>query len=208
MANYFSKIDYDIELTLELVANPDVVILDLVNDKSKRIIASLKKYSNNKFLPIVFINAETISKSFYYDNFPFSSVFLSDVEECELLEQIKSKINILYKSKLETPKLIKITTDKKDVFLSKSDIIYIQAYSNKTVIHCKNDSINCKHIKLADCKDVFGDEFLVCHRKYAVNKKHISAINKSDKTVYLYNNRKSVKIGRVFKESFFKDVYV
>lgn len=210
LTNHYANLknNYDIELTNELAINPNIVILDLENKKSKNIIASLKRYSNNKFLPIIFINAKENNKIFYYDNFPFSSVLCKSILVEDIVENIKRKINILNECNIDPFEIIKVTTDKKDLIILKKDIIYIESYSNKTVLHCKDKSIFCKHTKLSDCKTFFGDEFLVCHRKYAVNKSHISSINTSNKVVYLYNNRKCVKIGRVFKKTFLEEVYM
>lgn len=188
--------------------NPDIVIVDLKVDKANNVIENFKLYSNARFLPIIFINAPSDKNIFYYDEFPFSRVVSFDVDDKYVLEKIIKNINILSMLDTRYNKMIKVTADKKDLRIFANDILYIESSNNKTILYCKNSVIYSKDIKISKCKEQLGDQFCICHRKYAVNKNHISSINFSEKKIYLYNNEKYVSIGRVYKDSFINEIQI
>lgn len=57
------------------------------------------------------------------------------------------------------------------------DIIFVETFGRKIIIHTKSEDIDY-YGKLGDLEKVFGDEFYRTHRAYLVNTKHVLSFDR------------------------------
>lgn len=203
---YFIEFEEIIKISNKLTENTNFIIIDSSIKKSKEKLEEIKNVNKIRFVPITFFNVSHSYKTVYNEQFLFSTVF----DKNNSLEFILKEISCVIKSIVQVNngrrKFVKLMTNKKEICLLQDEIIFIESGRNKTIVHTANDSINCKYIKICECKKTLGNEFVVCHRSFAVNKNHISAIKITERTIKLANNKYSVSIGRVYKEQFLNEI--
>ncbi len=201
----FNKDKY-VQISSSFMIHTKLAVIDVSKKNANNVLKSIKKSSEQKFMPIVFINVPTDQALFYYEKYTFSTVFTKDANSNDIIKKIKGFTVELIKLKDRNEKFVRLTTNKKEICVLQSDIIYIESGRNRTIVHTFENSFSCKYIKISDCKKIFGDDFIICHRSFAVNRFYISNINMSDRIIYLCDGNYSVNMGRVFKQDFLTEI--
>ncbi len=197
------RVDNKTIISEEPTNDIDVAIIDVSLDSSKEFLKSLEKLSKEKPIPIIFINFE---KEHYEDisKFQFVTIFNRDCDLDYIITHIDNVLKII--SQKENIKLIKLFSNKKEIYIRHDNIIFIESGRNKTIIHTNFEVIECKAIKISDCKNALSDCFVKCHRRYAINKSYVNKVNISEKIVYLNNGQNKVSIGRAYKDLLLYDL--
>ncbi len=181
----------------------DVAIVDISLERSKAYLSTLEKLSRENRIPIIFIN---FNKEYIEDisKYQLVTVFNEDFDRDYIITEI---VNILkFISEKDKAKLIKLFCNKKEIYIKHENIIFIESGRNKTIIHTDCESLECRAIKISDCKNALSDCFVICHRKFAINKSYVNKVNISEKIVYLNNGQYKVNIGRAYKNTLLCDL--
>lgn len=192
-------------VTVDILTNEvDIVIIDVSLNRSRKILDELKGLNNKNLLPIVLINLnDKINKDMYY--YDLVALFEKNTDFQVVIKNIDRLIQNIINNKKQG-KLIKVFCDKKELYILDKNIIFIESSRNKTIVYTKTEIINCKYIKICDCKSELSELFLKCHRSFAVNKNYITKINKTNQIIFLNNGQYKVRLGRTCKMSFLEEL--
>lgn len=85
-----------------------------------------------------------------------------------------------------------------------SDIVYMESFGKKVVIHTYNPRLGVKQdtisgYSLMKLLEMVGDDFVQCHKSYIVNRKHIEQINKSDRVIVMKKCEARIPVGNKFQ---------
>lgn len=136
------------------------------------------------------------------NSIPYSFIRKSDVNNEIVLRNCIAKLSKIVEDKSKT---IKLRTNRQDIILKISDIIFIEKLKNYSYIHTASEKYSVKS-SLKDYEIVLSKYgFIRCHEGYIVNLHGICKIY--DKSILL-NNNETVPISRnkvnIIKESFMK----
>lgn len=75
-------------------------------------------------------------------------------------------------------------------FLHTTEIIYLESYRNKVVIHCQDKTIET-YASLASFEERLADEgFYRCHRSFLVNLRHVKQLDSGENLVIMSNGHR------------------
>ncbi|HEX8020926.1 LytTR family DNA-binding domain-containing protein [Mucilaginibacter sp.] len=161
---------------------------------------------------VVFVTAyeEFALKAFRYAAVNY---LLKPVNHLELIETVgrvrqarmdKRQINIQGENAYER-KQIAVPNKSKIELVYISDIVYVSAEGSYTVLHLQNkDSIMVsKHLKQLEDMLTAYKQFVRVHRSYIVNKRFISAYNRTDNGYLEMQQGASIPVGSVYKQDIF-----
>ncbi len=203
MLNLYTNINNKTIISEKPTNDIDVAIVDISLESSKEFLNTLEKLSREQKTSIIFINFdneyfEKISK------FQFVKIFNKDCERDYIITNINSILKFI--SQKEDIKLVKLFSNRKEIYIKHENIIFIESGRNKTLIHTDYEVLECKAIKISDCKNALSDCFVKCHKKFAINKSYVNKVNISEKIVYLNNGQIKVSIGRAYKDHLLYDL--
>ena len=137
-------------------------------------------------------------------SFPYSFIRKSDINNKAILQNCFIKLSQVVENKSKT---IRIRTNKQDIVLKISDIIYIVKLKNYSYIHTASEKYSVKS-SLKEYENILSkDGFIRCHEGYIVNLNEICKI--LDKSILLSNNE-VIPISRskvnLVKEAFMKRI--
>jgi len=81
------------------------------------------------------------------------------------------------------------------------DILFLESLEGRTKIHLIKDELYVNH-SMSYMVNQLGDEFIQCHRKYAVNTEKVTAFNKSELKI----DQTIISLGRKYKQTFFESM--
>lgn len=149
---------------------------------------------------IVFISqyANLVFKSFKVRPFDFLPKPITK----DALESVLIEINEDYLKKfdLERPEFLYIKIGSQVYQIHKSDIIFIEKYGNKCIIHSTNKIINCYQSLDTIFEKLANDNFVRCHKSFIVNKLFIEHLDLVNMEIFLTNGEKCF-IGGKFKKN-------
>lgn len=134
--------------------------------------------------------------------FPYSFIRKSDFKNEENIRNCLLKISKTVENKSKT---ITIRTNRQDIILKISDIIYIEKLKNYSYIHTITEKYSAKSSLTNFEKILSKYGFVRCHEGYIVNLNNICKI--SDKSILLSNDESvplSRNKGKTVRESFMK----
>lgn len=206
-----TKPEQVIQYSEENYENLNVYFLD-INFNSDINGVSLARIIRDRepFAYIVFLTAhvELSMLTFKYKlkvfDFLVKPVSFNDIEEC-IISLEKDFENCFIKKGKETNYYITVKSGYKEHLIATEDIIYIEAFGPKIIIHCEQGSIET-YESLKDIEvllETKGNNFFRSHKSYIINLKHIKRINLKEQEIIMSNNSKCL-ISRGNK-AFFKN---
>lgn len=176
----------------------DIILLDIEMDEINGMEVAHKLRMYNKETKIIFI---TNSTSYLREGYRVHAerYFVKPLNKIEFNYEMSEVLDDLIVDN-------KFILDKRicEYKIYLNDIVYIEFYNRKTIIHKTNEDIDTS-LSLKEWMDMLADyHFSQCHKAYIVNLKYISEL-KSDKILLRNNNE--LPVGRKYKndlkESYF-----
>lgn len=197
LIHYFKQQQFQYEMDSYCVVdhslldkNYDIVFLDI--DMPHMNGFNLAKHFENSFLIFVTNRDDLVFDSFEYHPFAFIRKFL-------LEEEIEPILNRLIPQLLKKNQYITVQSFGQDIQLRLSNIIYIESYLHKCIIHTIDKEISLR-IKLSDLQDlIHNDMFYSIHQSYYVNWNFVKSVKKHE---CILNNKEIIPISqRKYKDS-------
>jgi DNA-binding LytR/AlgR family response regulator len=168
-----------------------IVLLDIVMPEINGIEVARRLREFNPYIKIIFITGHNdyYSEAFQvyaYDYINKSSIAL---RLPRTLQRIKDEFTAKRGNK--AGRWLRITVDKKHLYIEPGKIIYIESEGRKLKIYTKNNEYVC-YGKIKDWDKRLGSTFYSCHRSYLINIKEIREIrgNTSNSVLIMSNNKK------------------
>lgn len=154
---------------------------------------------------IVFISqyANLVFKSFKVRPFdflpkPITKKVLSDV----LIEINHDYLKRFYIAK---PGLLNIKIGNKIYQIPQNEIVFMEKYGNKCIIHSKTKTVYCYQSLDAIYDKLGNTDFIRCHKSFIANKNFIEQTNLSDMEIIFTNGQKCF-IGGKYKKNFMNEL--
>lgn len=148
---------------------------------------------------IVFISQYTnlVFKSFKVRPFDF----LPKPVTREVMENVLLEINNDYLKKfaVEKPDFLQIKIGGKIYQLPKHEIVFLEKYGNKCIVHTLNKTVYCYQSLETICEKLDNTDFIRCHKSFIVNKSFIEQVNLTDMEIILKDGQKCF-IGNKYKK--------
>lgn len=153
--------------------------------------SEIRKFDPRAFIIFVTTHNEMAMYTIKYKVEPLGFIIK---ESSDFKEQIKACLQNAY-AKYQVPKnpitdVLTISMGRKLIIIPFDDIYYIEPSprSHKIRLQKKNEILEFSS-SLSDIKTKLDDRFMMCHKAYIVNCKHIRRVDKRSYTVYLDNNK-------------------
>lgn len=152
-----------------------------------------------QFTPIVFITAMPTRELEAFRQIHCYDYIIKPFTEAEL-EKVFKKILIDYGSTRNSEKNHKLSLDFKShtQLISLKEILYIEYFNRKIVIHTKKEVIQYIHVPLKQIKTLLPDYFIQIHQSFIVNFHYIKAVKYGNQCVRLYESENELPIGRSY----------
>lgn len=176
--------------------------IQLSQDSSERggfdLASDIRRHPLYFSTPLLFLTSVSNEISFALSNFHCYNYITKPYNQSDIIEQIEH---------LKLSGFLKVTslsiTDEFHIQynIPFKDIVYIQAAGGHTLtLHTKETSINIKSHSLDSIKELLGDEFFRCHKKYIVNLDYIENFDAT--TRYITINTHTITVGKTYKSAF------
>ena len=186
--------------------NPNVFFLDIdLNAELNGLDLASEIHENIVDAYIVFISqyANLVFKSFKVRPFDFLPKPITKKDLADVLLEINN--DYLKKFDIEKPELLNIKIGSKIYQIPKSEIVFLEKYGNKCIVHSKTKTVYC-YQSLDTIYDKLGNaDFIRCHKSYIVNKNFIEQTNLSDMEIILTNGQKCF-IGGKYKKNLISEL--
>ncbi len=179
---------------------PNVYFLDIdFKSKTTGIDLAAKIHQMLPDAYIIFISQYTnlVFKSFKVRPFDFLPKPVSKAN----LENVLLEVNKAHLKKYDyrRPEFLQVKIGSQLYQIEKSEIVFIEKYGNKCIIHSTNKIVEC-YQSLDSISDELADaDFIRCHKSFIVNKRFIERLNLPDKEIILTNGQKCFVGGRYKK---------
>jgi len=154
---------------------------------------------------IVFISqyANLVFKSFKVRPFDFLPKPITKKDLSDVLIDINT--DYLKRFYVEKPGLLNIKIGNKIYQIPKNEIVFMEKYGNKCIIHSKSKTVYC-YQSLDAIYDKLGNaDFIRCHKSFIVNKNFIEQTNLSDMEIIFTNGQKCF-IGGKYKKNLMSEL--
>lgn len=181
--------------------SPNVFLLDIdLNAKTNGL--DLASIIHTKFddAYIVFISqyANLVFKSFKVRPFDFLPKPITNKDLSDVLTEINN--DYLRKFYVKKPGLLNIKIGNKIYQIPKNEIVFIEKFSNKCIIHSTTKTVYCYQSLDAIYDELGSEDFIRCHKSFIVNKYFIDQTNLSEMEIILKNGQKCF-IGGKYKKN-------
>jgi len=166
---YFLDIDFNSKLTgLDLAAEIHQMLPDAY-------IVFISQYVNLVF------------KSFKVRPFDFLPKPVSKAN----LENVLLEINNAHLKKFDytRPDFLPVKIGAQLYQIQKSEIVFIEKYGNKCIIHSTNKIVECYQSLDSISEELAHADFIRCHKSFIVNKRFVAQLNLPDKEIILTNGQ-------------------
>lgn len=120
-------------------------------------------------------------------------------------DSLVNALNSLHGSSLITENSITLREPKGLYFrLLPSEIVFVEVLNHTLLIHTKLNTFRSNEYSIKSFCELIPNVLTQCHKSFAVNIKHISAISNSEIFVDLNKNNVSIPIGRSYKDLIIK----
>lgn len=186
---------------------PNVFLLDIdLNSEINGI--ELASRINNKLgqVYLIFISqySNLVFKSFKVHPFDFlpKPIGKNDLEN--ILIEITN--DFMKKGESEKPGLLNIKIGSKIYQIPKNEIVFLEKYGNKCIVHSTNRTIHCYQSLDQLFEKIENENFIRCHKSFIVNKSFIEHLNLADMEILLSNGQKCF-IGGKYKKNLVAKLY-
>lgn len=173
--------------------------VQLSSDESDRggfdIACELRKHNEYYKTPILFLTAISNEGVFALSNFHCYNYITKPYTEQQILIQLEQMLLTGYLSNTITINDINRVSFK----ISVDDILYIEAKGHIIILHLIEGHIFTREYNLMQLNKLFGDDFIQCHKKYLINKKHVENFDSVNLLVKIKNA--SVPVSKFFKNN-------
>lgn len=181
----------------------DIQLADYKGTNLARQLRSLKAY---QYTPILFETALAGEELTAYRDVQCYGFLIKPFTEAEFRDAFCSAIGL--SRQLHTP-VKKLSIEQKQFILEYdvSNIVYLEAFGKKTVIHTESPQLGQKQdtisgYTLARLLEIIDDpSFVQCHKSYLVNRDYIEKINKADRQITLRNHGETIPVGARYQSA-------
>ena len=122
----------------------------------------------------------------------------------------KALEKVIEELKTEEKNFLHINYKRKESYVPVQDILYLERNKRITTIYCTGEPIRCYETgeKLSELIERLGQNFIVCHRSYAVNISKITGFEKrrvrivGEMTIPIGNNSEEMEVKQRFAQMF------
>ncbi len=183
----------------------DLFILDiqLLDYKGTSLAMQIRSIPEYKYTPIIFATALAGEELIAYREIKCYSFLIKPFTEAEFKKSFSDALG-LSKQITTTPKTIRIE-QKQFVFeYEVKNIVYIESFGKRVVIHTKNDDTNggdtISGYSLSKMLELIDNPGVVrCHKSFLVNSEYISKIDKQQRIIYLKYSTAQIPIGNKYQ---------
>jgi len=183
------------------VNNPNVFFLDIdLNAKMSGLDLASIIHTKHVDAYIVFISqyANLVFKSFKVRPFDFLPKPITKKGLKDVLTDINN--DFLKKIYVKKPGLLNIKIGNKIYQIPKSEIVFMEKFSNKCIIHSTTKTVYCYQTLDTIYDELGSEDFIRCHKSFIVNKNYIEQLNLSDMVIIMKNGQKCF-IGGKYKKN-------
>lgn len=158
---------------------PDAIIMDICVNNGNGILMLREMRELIPKIPVVFITGYTeYSQDIFIDFVPFG--LLTKPIDSDKLYYYINKIIDYYK--INRSSFVKLSVNGQNILIDKNEILYLESHERKVTYHTVSDKFE-EYIKLDNAMQKIDDNFLRCHKSYAVNLKYATDFSKSKITL-------------------------
>ena len=122
----------------------------------------------------------------------------------------KALEKVIEELKTEEKNFLHINYKRKESYVPVQDILYLERNKRITTIYCAGEPLRCYETgeKLSELIERLGQNFIVCHRSYAVNISKITGFEKrrvrivGEMTIPIGNNSEEMEVKQRFAQMF------
>lgn len=183
-----------------------ILDIQLADYKGTNLARQLRELSTYRYTPIIFETAIASEELNAYRDVNCYGYLIKPFSEGEFGEAFRKAIG-LSSSLSHTSKTIRIDQKQFIFEYDISDIVYLESFGKKVVIHTYNPRLGAKQdtisgYSLMKLLEMVGDDdFIQCHKSYIVNRKHIEQINKTDKVIVMKECGVKIPVGNKFQSA-------
>lgn len=180
-------------------SSPNVFFLD-IDFNAEKTGLDVASFIHDTVRPayIVFLSQYTnlVFQSFKVRPFDFLPKPVSKEDLTGVLTEIAA--DLTKKTDAEQPDLLSIKIGSQLYYVPKKEILFLEKYGNKCIVHSKEQTIHCYQSLEAISDKLDDTQFIRCHKSYIVNKQFIAKLDLPAKEIYLTNGQICL-IGGKFK---------
>ena len=213
---YIRKIDDELEIVSFAEASAayayaqketiSLFILDiqLVDYKGTSLAKQIRAMPKYKYTPIIFETALAGEELSAYRDIKCYSFLIKPFTETEFASAFCDALGLSEQIKEKT-KIIQIEQKQFVLEYEVKDIVYLEAFGKKIVIHTNSLRLGKKQdtisgYSLSGLFTLIDDPaFIQCHKSYIVNKNHIDKIDKTGKLIFLRDFDAPIPIGNKYQ---------
>lgn len=180
-----------------------ILDIQLADYKGTNLARQLRELPAYRYTPIIFETAVASEELNAYRDVNCYGYLIKPFSEDEFGGVFRKAIG-LSSSLSHTSKTIRVDQKQFIFEYDVSDIVYMESFGKKVVIHTYNPRLGVKQdtisgYSLMKLLEMVGDDFIQCHKSYIVNRKHIEQINKSDRVIVMKKCEARIPVGNKFQ---------
>ena len=181
-----------------------ILDIQLADYKGTGLAKQLRRLPEYKYTPILFETALAGEELTTYRDLKCYGFLVKPFGEEEFASVFRDALGLSAHLQ-ETAKRIEIRQKQFVLEYQVSDIVCVEAFGKKLVIHTNNRAMGAKRdvisgYTLAGLYRELGDEtFVQCHKSYVVNRSFIERIDKTERMIYLRGMAHAVPIGNKYQ---------
>lgn len=180
----------------------DIQLLDYKGTSLARQIRSIPKY---KYTPIIFATALAGEELIAYREIKCYSFLIKPFSKAEFTKSFSEALELSNQIATE-PKIIRIEQKQFIFEYEVKNIVYIESFGKRIVIHTKNDNDNVgdriSGYSLAKMLELIDNPSVVqCHKSFLINSEYIDKIDKQQRILYLKSSTAQIPIGNKYQSA-------
>jgi DNA-binding LytR/AlgR family response regulator len=185
----------------------DLFILDiqLLDYKGTSLAIQLRSMPEYKYTPIIFATALAGEELIAYREIKCYSFLIKPFSKAEFKKSFSDAL-ALSKQITTTPRTIRIDQKQFIFEYEVKNIVYIESFGKRVIIHTKNDDANGGDIisgySLAKMLELIDNPAVVqCHKSFLVNREYIDKIDKQQRILCLKYSTAQIPIGNKYQSA-------
>ena len=181
-----------------------IIDIQLQDYKGTNLAMQLRELQEYKYTPIIFETGMVQEELFAYRDIKCYSFIVKPFEKDEFIIALKEALELSDKI-TNNIKTIRIEQKQFIFDYTITDIVYIESFGKKMVIHTKTNALGIKEdtisgYTLKRILDLIDDSnFIQCHKSFIVNKFYIEKIDKVNQNIKLKGFKVTIPIGNKYK---------
>ena len=201
----FSKAGEAYQFAMKEAVSLFVIDIQLADYKGTNLAKQLRNLPEYKYTPIIFETAVAGEELSAYRDLKCYGFLIKPFTEDEFYSVFKEALGLSVKIREREQKKIQIEQKQFILEYIVNDIVYVEAFGKKLVIHTNSKGLGIKEDMISGytlagiCKLISASEFVQCHKSYIVNKDHIEKIDKVNRQIILRGFEKTIPVGSKYQ---------